>query len=144
MGRLAVLLGGRAAEEVVFKEPTTGAENDLDQATKLARRMVGSWGMVDSIGPVHFDDGSGNVFLGRDLVQSRSYAEQTAARLDQAVADLVEQARVRAASVITENRAALDQIVARLLEHETIPGDDVRQIVKEVATLGRDTVKAAP
>src|SRR5262249_1941335 len=59
-GRLAVLLGGRSAEEVVFQEQTTGAENDLDQATKLARRMVGSWGMADAIGPVHFDEGSGN------------------------------------------------------------------------------------
>src|SRR6185503_5468509 len=69
-GRLAVLLGGRAAEEIVFNEPTTGAENDLEQATKLARRMVASWGMVDEIGPVYFDDGaSSNVFLGRELVQ---------------------------------------------------------------------------
>ncbi|HLZ10639.1 MAG TPA: ATP-dependent zinc metalloprotease FtsH, partial [Chloroflexota bacterium] len=75
LGRLAVLLGGRAAEELVFNEPTTGAENDLDQATKLARRMVGSWGMSEAIGPVHLDEASGNVFLGRDLVQARSYAE---------------------------------------------------------------------
>ncbi|MGH2459545.1 MAG: ATP-dependent zinc metalloprotease FtsH [Chloroflexota bacterium] len=143
LGRLAVLLGGRASEEVVFQEPTTGAENDLDQATKLARHMVGSWGMDESIGPVHFDDGSGNVFLGRDLVQSRSYAEQTAARLDQAVADLVERALARATAVINENRPALDRIVARLLEHETIPGDEVRGIVKEMAAGERAAVEAA-
>ena len=129
LGRLAVLLGGRAAEEVVYQEPTTGAENDLDNATRLARRMVGSWGMVESIGPVHFDDASGNVFLGRDLVQTRGYAEETGAKLDQAVTDLIEQARAEAAALITSHRAALDDIVAQLLEHETIGGDDVRRIV---------------
>ena len=142
LGRLSVLLGGRAAEEVVFGEPTTGAENDLDQATKLARRMVGSWGMVDSIGPVHFDDGSGNVFLGRDLVQSRSYAEQTAARLDQAVADLVEQAHAKATSVIRSHRDALDQIVSELLDRETISGDEVRNIVGDAAQPARHPMRA--
>ena len=131
LGRLAVLLGGRAAEEVVFQEPTTGAENDLEYATKLARRMVGSWGMVESIGPVHFDDASGNVFLGRDLIQTRGYAEETGARLDVAVAELVQQARVEATSLITSHRAELDAITALLLEHETISGDDVRHIVSE-------------
>ena len=129
LGRLAVLLGGRAAEEIVFQEPTTGAENDLEQATKLARHMVGSWGMVDSIGPVHFDEASGNVFLGRDLVQTRSYAEQTGAKLDQAVTDLIEQAHQHASSLIAIHRAELDEIVTKLLEHETISGDDVRRIV---------------
>ena len=142
LGRLAVLLGGRAAEEVVFDEPTTGAENDLDQATKLARRMVGSWGMVESIGPVHFDDGSGNVFLGRDLVQGRSYAEQTAARLDQAVADLLEQARAQATSVVTNHRSALDEIVVQLLEHETIGGDEVRRIAGVSGPPARQTIRA--
>jgi cell division protease FtsH len=128
-----VLLGGRSAEEIVFNEQTTGAENDLDQATKLARRMVGSWGMSEAIGPVHLDDASGNVFLGRDLTQTRSYAEQTAARLDEAVTDLVSQARRQATSLLTQHRAELDEIVRRLLEHETIAGDDVRQIVGDNA-----------
>jgi cell division protease FtsH len=129
LGRLAVLLGGRAAEEIVFQEPTTGAENDLEQATKLARRMAGSWGMSEAIGPVHLDEGSGSIFLGRDLVQTRSYAEQTAARLDQAVIELVEQARQQAKALLNEHRAELDEIVARLIEKETVSGDDVRQIV---------------
>src|SRR6202011_3947372 len=102
---------------------TTGAENDLDQATKLARRMVGSWGMADEIGPVHFDDGSGNVFLGRDLVQARSYAELTAAKLDQAVADLLERAHQRAIALLNDHRDELDEVVAELLEHETVSGD---------------------
>ena len=131
LGRLAVLLGGRAAEEVVFNEPTTGAENDLEGATKLARLMVGSWGMVESIGPVHFNDASSNVFLGRDLIQTRGYAEETGAKLDHAVAELVEQARTQATALITSHRAELDAIVAQLLEHETITGDQVRRIVAD-------------
>jgi cell division protease FtsH len=133
LGRLAVLLGGRAAEEVVFNEPTTGAENDLDQATKLAHRMVGSWGMTEDIGPVHFDDGSSNVFLGRDLVQSRTFAEATAARLDEATARLVLDARQEATRIITSMRPELDAIVGLLLEHETIAGDDIRRLVGEHA-----------
>ena len=133
LGRLAVLLGGRAAEEIVFQEPTTGAENDLDSATKLARLMVGSWGMVESIGPVHFNDASSNVFLGRDLIQTRGYAEETGAKLDQAVAELVEQARAQATALITSHRPELDAMVAQLLEHETISGDAVRRIVGDAA-----------
>ncbi|HEX5416111.1 MAG TPA: ATP-dependent zinc metalloprotease FtsH [Chloroflexota bacterium] len=132
-GRLAVLLGGRAAEEIVFNEPTTGAENDLEQATKLARRMVASWGMVDEIGPVHFDDGSSNVFLGRELVQTRSVAEQTAAKLDTAVVALVREAHDSAVSLVSHRRDALDRMVEQLLEHETISGDTVREIVGTLA-----------
>jgi cell division protease FtsH len=144
LGRLAVLLGGRAAEESVFNEPTTGAENDLEEATKLARRMAGSWGMTEDIGPVHFDDGSSNVFLGRDLVQTRNFAEATAARLDEATARLVSDARHTAAQVVGSRRAELDEIVAQLLEHETITGDDVRRIVGEHAQEPRRTPRPGP
>jgi cell division protease FtsH len=139
MGRLAVLMGGRTAEEVIFHEPTTGAENDLEQATKLARRMAGAWGMVEDIGPVHFDDeGGGNVFLGRDLVQSRNYAEQTAARIDQAMTELIEQAHENARRIIEGHREPLDKVVAELLEHETISGDEVRRIVGDDAQPTRE------
>src|SRR5579883_1347301 len=131
LGRLVVLLGGRAAEETVFHEPTTGAENDLEQATKLARHMVAAWGMVEEIGPVHFADGTGNVFLGRDLVQTHSYAEQTGAKIDQAIIELIEGAHDQARSLMINYRAALDEIVAQLLEHETVSGDDVRRIAQE-------------
>ncbi|HLZ08925.1 MAG TPA: ATP-dependent zinc metalloprotease FtsH, partial [Chloroflexota bacterium] len=142
-GRLAVMLGGRAAEEVVFQEPTTGAENDLDHATKLARRMVGSWGMVDSIGPVHLDEAAGNVFLGRDLAQTRSYSEETGAKLDEAVAALIETARSQATGLIVSYRLELDQIVAQLLEHETISGDEVRRIIGDAARPARRPLRVA-
>ena len=144
-GRLAVLLGGRAAEEIVFNEPTTGAENDLDQATKLARRMVASWGMVDEIGPVYFDDGaSSNVFLGRELVQSRSVAEETAAKLDAAVVALVREAHDSAVSLVSGRRDALDRMVEQLLEHETISGDIVREIVGVAAQPVQPAIEGHP
>jgi cell division protease FtsH len=144
LGRLAVMMGGRTAEEVVFQEPTTGAENDIDQATKLARRMAAAWGMVDAIGPVHFDgEGSSNVFLGRDIVQSRDFAEQTAARIDQAVTELIGQAHGQARTIIEEHRGELDQIVDQLLEHETISGDEVRRIVGDHAQPARKPLRKA-
>jgi cell division protease FtsH len=144
LGRLAVMMGGRTAEEVVFQEPTTGAENDIDQATKLARRMAAAWGMVDAIGPVHFDgEGSSNVFLGRDIVQSRDFAEQTAARIDQAVTELIDQAHGQARTIIEEHRGELDQIVDQLLEHETISGDEVRRIVGDHAQPARKPLRKA-
>src|SRR5439155_5807553 len=144
VGRLAVLLGGRSAEEIVFHEPTTGAENDLEQATKLARKMVGSWGMVDEVGPIHFYDGSENVFLGRDIMQSRPYAEQTAARPDQAGTDLVEHAHTEARSIIETHRDELDQVVTLLLERETVTGEDVRRLVGDHAKPPRRSPRAAP
>ena len=85
MGRLAVSLGGRAAEDVVFGQPTTGAESDLKAATSLARRMVGLWGMTDEVGPVSYGVGETQPFLGRELAAPREYAEATAARIDEAV-----------------------------------------------------------
>jgi cell division protease FtsH len=134
-GRLAVMLGGRTAEEVVFREPTTGAENDLQEATKLARRMVTTWGMDDALGPVYFGgEGASDVFLGRDLIQKRDVAEQTAARLDEAVSKLIEEAHEQATRIVASRRDQLDRIVAQLLEHETISGDEVRRIVGETAT----------
>ena len=89
LGRLAVSLGGRAAEEIVFGQPTTGAESDLKAATSLARRMVGLWGMTEELGPVSYGVGETQPFLGRELAAPREYAEATAARIDEAVAELI-------------------------------------------------------
>src|SRR4029077_1942787 len=88
VGRLTVLLGGRAAEEVVFDQPTSGAESDLKAATSLARRMIGSWGMSDELGPVFYGIGEEQPFLGREMALPREYAEATAARIDAAVLEL--------------------------------------------------------
>jgi cell division protease FtsH len=124
-GRLAMLLGGRAAEMVVYDEVTTGAENDLKEASGLARRMVGLWGMSNELGPVYLGTGEEHVFLGREIMQDKAYSDATANRLDNAVREMVEEALDRAVQVTIKNRDKLDALVAALLEHETLDGKDV-------------------
>jgi len=125
VGRLAVMMGGRAAEELVFAQPTTGAENDLKQATMLARRMVGLWGMSEEMGPVSYGVGETNPFLGREIAQPREFAEATAADLDTAVRKLLDDAYQQARNTLKRYRAALDALAQELVTHETV---DARQI----------------
>ncbi len=108
-GRLATALGGRAAEIVTFDEVTTGAENDLKQATALARRMVGLWGMSEDVGPVYLGTGEEHVFLGREIIQERAFSDATATRLDQAVRDIVE-ASLQIAAALPLQRGLLVQL----------------------------------
>jgi cell division protease FtsH len=114
------MLGGRAAEELVFGQPTTGAESDLKQATSLARRMVGMWGMSPALGPVSYGLGETHPFLGRELAQPREYAEATAAALDLAVRTMIDEAYQRARSTLEAHRALLDALAEELLAHETV------------------------
>ena len=118
LGRLAVSLGGRAAEDVAFGQPTTGAESDLKQATALARRMVGLWGMSEDLGPVSYGVGETQPFLGRELAAPKEFAEATAARIDEAVAGLIGAAHDRARAILSRERAALDALAAELVAHE--------------------------
>jgi cell division protease FtsH len=120
LGRLAVMLGGRAAEELVFGQPTTGAENDLKQATSLARRMVGLWGMSAELGPVSYGLGEVHPFLGRELALPREYAEATAARLDHAVQRLIEEGHQRARATLEAHRPLLETLAEELIAHETV------------------------
>jgi cell division protease FtsH len=128
LGRLAMLLGGRAAEISVYDEVTTGAENDLKEATSLARRMVGLWGMSKDLGPVYLGTGEEHVFLGREIMQDKAYSDATANRLDTAIREMVDTALERAVELTVENRAKLDALVAALLEHETLDGKEVTAI----------------
>ena len=128
-GRLDTLLGGRAAEKVVFDEITTGAESDLKQATSLARRMVGLWGMSDEVGPVYLGTGEEHVFLGREIAQEKAFSDSTATRLDGAVRDIVEGALERAEAVIIERRPQLDALVKALLEKETLDAAEIDAIL---------------
>jgi cell division protease FtsH len=125
LGRLAMLLGGRAAEVVVYDEVTTGAENDLKEATNLARRMVGLWGMSQDVGPVYLGTGEEHVFLGREIVQDKAFSDATAQRLDLAVREMVETALHTAVDLNGRHRAQLDALVAALLEHETLDAKEV-------------------
>ena len=128
LGRLAMLLGGRAAEMVVYDEVTTGAESDLKEATSLARRMVGLWGMSADVGPIYLGVGEEHVFLGREITQDKSFSDSTAQRLDNSIRDIVETALDRALEVNTRFRPQLDALVAALLERETIDGKDIVEI----------------
>ena len=128
LGRLVGMLGGRAAEVVVFGEITTGAENDLKQATGLAKRMVGLWGMSDDVGPVYLGTGEEHVFLGREITQDKSYSDSTAQKVDAAVREIVENAQREAVRLNQDHRDKLDALVQALLEHETLDGPAVNRI----------------
>jgi cell division protease FtsH len=128
LGRLAMLLGGRAAEMTVYDEVTTGAENDLKEASSLARRMVGLWGMSPEVGLVYLGTGEEHVFLGREITQEKAYSDATAQRLDTAVREMVEGGLERALALTTRFRPQLDALVAALLERETLDGAEVSAI----------------
>lgn len=129
LGRLDTALGGRASEMVTFDEITTGAESDLKQATALARRMVGLWGMSDEVGPVYLGTGEEHVFLGREIVQEKAFSDSTATRLDKAVRDIVEDALGRATVMIQANRDKLELLVKALMEKETLDASEVTAIL---------------
>jgi cell division protease FtsH len=143
VGRLAVSLGGRAAEEVVFGQPTTGAESDLKQATSLARRMVGLWGMSDDLGPISYGVGETQPFLGRELAAPREYAEATAARIDEAVTALIASAHEQARALLSRERRALDALAEELVAHEAVGAARIDEILKK-AGAKLPVVTAAP
>ena len=127
--RLAVMLGGRAAEELVIGQQTTGAASDLKAATDLARRMVGLWGMSDELGPVSYGVGETHPFLGREMGQACEYSETTAARIDAAVKTRIEEARLAAINLLREHRATLDELAAELMSKETVSSARLTELV---------------
>ena len=137
--RLAVLFGGRMAEETVFGVTSTGAANDLVQGTELARKMVSEWGMSDRVGPMAWGSHA-QVFLGEDLVSGRDYSDETARVIDEEVERILRTQQDRARHALVEHRPALDRIAAALLEHETITG---KLITALVADLDPDETAAA-
>jgi cell division protease FtsH len=143
LGRLAVSLGGRAAEEIAFSQPTTGAESDLKQATQLARRMVGLWGMSEQLGPVSYGVGETQPFLGRELAAPKEFAEATAARIDEAVAALISAAHEKARAILSRERAALDALAAELVAHEAATGKRIDEILAEAGAKLPDIVAGA-
>ena len=126
--RLAVMMGGRVAEEIAIGEITTGAENDLIQATRLARRMVSRWAMTD-FGLMTLDLDQEQPFLGYEIAQSRSYSEETAARVDEEVQKLLEDRFAYTRSCLEEHRSELDKLVKALMEHETITQESLEEIL---------------
>jgi len=135
---LAVLMGGRIAEEVFLGEITTGAGNDIERATGMARKMVCEWGMSD-LGPVTFGKKEQEIFLGREFAQHGDFSEATAVEIDKQVRQILDKAYKVSQKIITENKGALDKIARKLLERETLEGWEVNEILREET--GIDYVK---
>ncbi len=129
--QMAVALGGRLAEEIIYgeEEVTTGASNDLQQVTKVARQMVTRFGMSDRLGPVALGRQNGNVFMGRDIASDRDFSNETAAAIDEEVRNYVDQAYGRAKKVLQENRHILDRLAAMLIEKETVEADELQDVL---------------
>ncbi len=129
LNQIAILMGGRIAEEITFGEKTTGAGNDIERATHLARNMVCEWGMSERMGPLAFGKKEGEVFLGRDMASVQTYSEQTARDIDEEVRRIVTEQYQRAKKVLVEKQETLNRIAAALLEHETIDAADIEKLV---------------
>ena len=129
-GRLAILMGGRAAEELIFNELTTGAGNDIEQGTKIARKMVCEWGMSDILGPMTFGKKNEEIFLGREIQSHRDYSEATARMIDEEVARIVRKSQSTAKRILKQNIGQLHDLAKALLEHETINGEEVTAVME--------------
>jgi cell division protease FtsH len=132
LDQLAYTLGGRAAEELVFHDPTTGAANDIEKATALARSMVTQYGMTEEIGAIKLGSSESAPFLGRDYGHQRDYSESIAGMVDRQIKEMIERAHQEAFDLLVENRTILDQLVLELLEKETLSKDEIAEIFKEV------------
>ncbi|HUT84628.1 MAG TPA: ATP-dependent zinc metalloprotease FtsH [Thermodesulfobacteriota bacterium] len=126
---ITILLGGRSAEELVLKDRTTGAGNDLERATELARKMVCEWGMSDELGPLTFGKKEEQIFLGREIAQHRDYSEATANKIDQEVNKIVTSSYEKAKRLIIENVNALHRLASALLEKESLDGKEIDEII---------------
>lgn len=150
LSMLVGIMGGRAAEEIVFGDITTGAYSDLKQATRIARMMVCEWGMSPLLGPQSFGNREETIFLGREVNRNYEFSEETARKIDEEVSRLVTEAYQRALELLREHRKELDLLAQTLLERETVDGRDVEELVKhgrllsEVERAEEDEAKEQP
>ena len=133
--QLTYAMGGRVAEEIVFHDPTTGASNDIEKATGIARKMVTEYGMTTQVGPVKLGSEGGEMFVARDMNRGRDYSDKVAEAVDEQVRALIEQAHNEAYKVISENRDILDRLALALLEEETLDHNQIAEIFTEVRKL---------
>ncbi len=138
---IAILMGGRVAEELVFNQRTTGASNDIERATQMARRMVCEWGMSEKMGPLSFGKREEQIFLGREIAQHRDYSEATAIRIDEEVRTIIEENYQRAKDILTQHTDLLNLIATALLEKETL---DIRDIDKIIGETKPELLKELP
>ena len=129
---LKVLLGGRAAEEIALKHMTTGAGNDLERATELARKMVTEWGMSEKLGPLTFGKNDEQIFLGREIAKHKDYSEKTAEDIDEETKHIVMKAYESARNLLDENRDLLEALARALLEKESMDGSEIDAVIAEI------------
>ena len=132
LDELTVLYGGRVAEALFCDDITSGASNDIQRATQLARLMVTEWGMSESVGPIHLSDRTGNDFLGNDFSVGRDHSEETQRKVDQEVSSILESAHQRALEIIENGRDEMERVAQALLKHETLDGEEVQRLVDGV------------
>ena len=133
LDKIVTALGGRAAEEIIFNETTTGAQNDLEVATEIARRMVTEFGMSEELGPLTFGKKQGQVFLGRDLIESRNYSEQVAFMIDREIRRIIESCYDKAKDILIKNKETLIKIASILKEKETIEAEEFDKLIAQPA-----------
>jgi len=145
LDKVTSTLAGRAAEEIIFEEVSTGAANDLEVATRLVRRMIMEFGMSEKLGPLTFGKKEGQVFLGRDLARERDFSEEVAAAIDKEERDIINQCYQKAKQILNENRDTLVLIAETLLEKETIKADELERLIagKPIEDAGPQPEKAA-
>ena len=132
LNKIAVLMGGRAAEEIIFKTTTTGAGNDIERATELARKMVCEWGMSEKLGPVSFGKKDEQIFLGREMATHKNYSEATAVEIDSEIRHIVDENYQRVRHLLTGNIESLHRISRELIEKENLSGEEVDRLIREV------------
>ena len=137
LAQITMALSGRISEEIKFGDVTTGASNDFEKATELARRMVTQYGMSDSLGPIQYGRGNHQVFLGRDFGEDRNYSEEIAGKIDAEVRDIIENCYANAKELLKTNWAKVERMVASLLEHETVDTDEVIAIINDLPYRGK-------
>jgi len=127
-------LGGRVAEELIFNEISTGAANDIEKATDIARKMVRNWGMSDKLGPINYGNGHKEVFLGKDYSHVREYSEETALQIDVEVRNIIMECMENAQRILSENKIILQTLAEELIEKEALSGEEIDSIIDSVAT----------
>ncbi|ETX00148.1 MAG: ATP-dependent metalloprotease [Candidatus Entotheonella factor] len=138
INNLAIYMGGRASEELIFKDPTTGAGNDIERATDLARKMVCEWGMSERMGPLAFGKQEEQIFLGREIAQHKDYSEVTAIAIDEEVKGLVSGGYETAKSILSSNIHVLHALAQALIEQEELSAEEIHQLVNEAGELNRN------
>ena len=144
--RLAIMMGGRVAEQLTFGDDnvTSGAQSDIDQATKLARAMVTRWGYSKELGTVAYGDNQEEVFLGHSVARHQNVSEQTAQKIDAEIRRLIEDAYATARKVLTRKKKDLETLAQGLLEYETLSGDEIRDLLKGKPPVRGDDASGGP